>query len=141
VKAAALPSVICPGAGTPVRASVYSCQSAGVARPGSTGRPAATASRCVQVRGTTWTSAYPPPPVSSPAAAGDLVRQLVQGLVRSPLAVDGQLQVRERVEPVGVAAMLADQDLRSEPAQQRRYHRVERAEPAGVAGARRAAPR
>ncbi len=37
----------------------------GICVPGSIGWPAASASRCVQVRGTTWTRSYPPPPVSS----------------------------------------------------------------------------
>ena len=69
-----------------------------------------------------------------PAAAGRLVGEPVDGGVRGALPVDGQLQVGERVEPVGVAAVLADQDLGRERAQQRRDDRVERPQPAGVAG-------
>ena len=135
-KSAVPPSVIHPGAGTPVLVSVYSCHDAGVASPGSSGRPAATASRCVQVRGTTCDQLVPAAPGEQPAAARELVRELVQFLVGGPLRVDGQLQVGQRVEPVRIAAVLADQDLRAERAQQRRHDRVERAQPVRVPGAR-----
>ncbi len=76
-----------------------------------------------------------------PAAAGVLVRQLVDRGVRGALGVDGQLQVGQRVVPVRVAAVLADQDLRAELPQQRRHDGMEGAQPPGVAGAARAAPR
>jgi calcium-translocating P-type ATPase len=70
-----------------------------------------------------------------PPAARDLVRELVNGRVRCPLGVYRQPEVGQRVHPVGVAAVLADQDLRAELAQQRRHDGVERAQPARVAGA------
>ena len=51
-----------------------------------------------------------------------------------PLPVDAQLQAGQRIQPVGVAAVLADQHLRPELAQQRRDDRVEGAQPAGIPG-------
>ncbi len=72
-----------------------------------------------------------------PAAACCLVGELVDGGVRGPLPVNGQLEVRQRVEPVGVAAVLADQDLRVKGAQQRRDHGMEGPQPGRVAGAAR----
>ena len=86
------------------------------------------------MRGTTRTSCVATAAREQPAAAGVLVGELVDGGVRGPLPVDGQLQVGERIEPVGVAAVLADYDLRPERGQQRRHDGVERAQPAGVAG-------
>ena len=71
-----------------------------------------------------------------PSATGVLVREAVQGVVRRALAVDGQRQVRERVEDVAVAAVLADEDVRPELLEQRRDDRVERAQPSRVGGAR-----
>jgi hypothetical protein len=52
-----------------------------------------------------------------PPAAGGLVRQLVQRQVGGPLAVDGEAQVGQRVEAVGVTAVLGDQHVRAELAQ------------------------
>ena len=54
-----------------------------------------------------------------PAAAADLVGQAVQRVVRRPLGVDGQGQVRQRVLEVGVAAVLGDQDVGREGPEQR----------------------
>src|SRR5690242_10387642 len=65
-----VPSVLCPGAVRPVRRATYSRHRPGVCVPGSTGWPAASASRCVQVRGTTWTRSYPAAAGQQPAPAG-----------------------------------------------------------------------
>jgi hypothetical protein len=62
---AGVPSVICSGAVRPVHRATYSRHRLGVCATGLIGWPAASASRCVQVRGTTWTRSDPPPPVSS----------------------------------------------------------------------------
>src|SRR5438094_2462429 len=62
---AGAPSVIRVGALSPVRPAASARQAAGTGSAGSTGSPEATASRCVHDLGTTWTSWYPPPPVSS----------------------------------------------------------------------------
>ena len=67
----------------------------------------------------------------------DLVRQVVQRGRTRPLAVQRQRQVGQRVERVGVAAVLGDQDVRGEGAHQRRHDGVERPQPRGVAGAGR----
>jgi hypothetical protein len=48
-----------------------------------------------------------------PAAAGYLVRERVDRGVYGALRVDGQLQVGQRIAPVRVAAVLADQHLRA----------------------------
>ncbi len=73
-------------------------------------------------------------PGEEPAAARRLVGEVVDRGVRAPLRVDGQLQVGERVHPVGVAAVLADQDGRPERAHQWGHHGMEGAQPAGVPG-------
>ena len=99
--------------------------------------PLASASRCVQVRGTQRTRPYPPPPKATQRPPADLVREPVQRGDRGALAVDGQLQVGERVLVVGVAAALGDEHVRAEGAHRARDHRAERAQPAGVVGARR----
>ena len=69
-----------------------------------------------------------------PAPAGQVVGERVDRGMRGALAVDAQLQVGQGIQPVRVAAVLADQDLRPELAQQRRDDRVEGAQPAGVTG-------
>ena len=69
-----------------------------------------------------------------PAAAGDLVGQVVNRGVRCALRIDGQLQAGQRVEPVRIAAVLADQDLRLERPQQRRHDGMEGTQPSGVRG-------
>lgn len=56
------PSVIRMGANCRVRAKTSCRQLSGITVSGSMGRPAATATRCVHDRGTTSTTAYPPPP-------------------------------------------------------------------------------
>jgi len=43
--------------------------------------------------------------------------QLVDGGVRDPLRIDRQPQASHRIEPVTITAMLADQDLRPDPAE------------------------
>ena len=111
-------------------------QADGTGCAGSTGSPDATASRWVQVRGTTRTSSYPPPPVSSHRPPAISCASSCSMSWARALPVDAELQVGQRVEPVAVAAVLADQHLRPERAQQRRHDRVERAQPARVAGAR-----
>ena len=121
------------GACWPMRRLAYSRQPSGVCTRGSIGCPAASASRCVQVRATTWSGSYPAAG-QQPAAAGGLVRQPVDHGVRHPLRVDRQVQVGQRIEPVRVAAVLADQDVRAEGAQQVRHHGVEGPQPAGVRG-------
>ena len=69
-----------------------------------------------------------------PASAGQVVGERVDRGVGGPLRVDAQLQVGQRVEPVRVGPVLADQHLRPELPQQRRDDRMEGAQPAGVAG-------
>ena len=54
--------------------------------------------------------------------------------VGGALPVDAQLQVGQGIQPVRVAAVLADQHLRPELAQQWRDDRVEGAQPASIAG-------
>ncbi|BCJ54871.1 hypothetical protein Asp14428_63460 [Actinoplanes sp. NBRC 14428] len=71
-----------------------------------------------------------------PAALAQLVGQGAQSDICRTLPVDGQAQVGERVEPVGVGAALGEQQLRLERADHRRHDRVEGAQPAGVARAR-----
>lgn len=68
-------------------------------------------------------------------AAGSLVGEAVDERVGDSLSVDGDGEVGEGVGVVGVAAMLADQVLRLELAQQRRRDGMQGAEPPGVAGA------
>ncbi len=75
-------------------------------------------------------------PGEQPLAAGGLMSQLMHHQLGASLPVDAELKVGQRVKPVAVAAVLADQHLWPEGAQQRRYHRVERPQPASVAGAR-----
>jgi hypothetical protein len=65
------------------------------------------------------------------------VRQPVQRGVAVAVRVDAQGELGQRVEAVGVAAELGDQDLRLEGPHERRHDGVERAQPADVAGARR----
>ncbi len=72
-----------------------------------------------------------------PVAVGYFVRQLMQCRVCRALGVDGHLEVGERVAPVRVAAVLADQHLGTELTQQRRNHGIEGAQPARVPGAGR----
>src|SRR5215813_10572793 len=62
---AGAPSVIRVGAPSLVRPVASARQASGTSAAGSIGSPEATASRCVHDRGTTCTSWYPPPPVSS----------------------------------------------------------------------------
>jgi hypothetical protein len=62
------------------------------------------------------------------------VGQHVDRLVGGALRVDAQLQVGQRIEPVAVGPVLADQDLRPKLAQQRRDDRVEGAQPGRIAG-------
>ena len=125
-----------PGAG-PALGGAARRQAGGVGVAGSSGSPVATASRWVHARGTTSTSAYPPPPVATQRPPHSSSASVAQGQVGGPLPVHGQPQVGQRVEPVRVGAALGDQHLRPERAQHRRHHRVERAQPAGVVGARR----
>ena len=76
-------SVMYSGAARPVRRATWSRHAAGVGVPGSIGWPAASARRWVQVRGTTWTSSYPPPP--APGHRPDArPRQVPAGLVDAP---------------------------------------------------------
>ena len=56
------PSVIRSGANCRVRANTSCRHASGTTASGSIGRPAAIATRCVHDRGTTSTTAYPPPP-------------------------------------------------------------------------------
>ena len=72
-----------------------------------------------------------------PPAGRRLVREVVQRLVGAALGVDGDGQVGERVVHVGVAAVLADEHLGGEGPHERRHDRLDRAQPGGVAGARR----
>ena len=58
--------------------------------------------------------------------------EVVEDQRGSPLAVDGERQVRERVVDVGVAAVLGDEDVGPELPQQRRDDRVEGPEPPAV---------
>jgi hypothetical protein len=83
---ASVPSVICPGAVRPVRRATYSRHRPGVCVPGSIGWPAASASRCVQVRSTTWTRSYPTAPVSSqrPPASRPRTRTIAPAESPSP---------------------------------------------------------
>jgi hypothetical protein len=58
-----------------------------------------------------------------PAPAGQVVgERMVRGM-SGALRVDAQLQAGQRIQPVRVGPVLADQDLRPEPAQQRRDDR------------------
>jgi len=126
------PSVITSGASRPVRREAYWRQRAGMGAQGSIGYPAASASRCAQVRGTT-SSTYPPP--RSAASGRRPPRGPADGSRRArPPRVDRQLQASHRVEPVTITAVLADQDLRPERPQQRRHHGVEGTQPPGVGG-------
>lgn len=72
-----------------------------------------------------------------PAAAGDLVRQLVQRRVAVPVRIDSEVQLGHWVEAMGVAAELGEEDLRLEGPHERGHDGMERAQPAGVAGPRR----
>jgi hypothetical protein len=56
----------------------------------------------------------------------------MDGGVSGALRVDAQLQVGQRIQPVGVGPVLADQELRPELVQQRRDDRVERAQPGRI---------
>ena len=76
------------------------------------------------------------PAGGEPPSAGVPVGQLVQRGVRRALAVDGEPQVRQRVQDVAVAAVLGHQHLRRELLEQRRHDGVERPQPGAVAGAR-----
>ena len=69
-----------------------------------------------------------------PATAGHLVSQPVDRGVGQALRVDGQPQAGQRVEPVRVTAMLADQDLRLKRAQQWGHHGVEGPQPLRITG-------
>jgi hypothetical protein len=73
-------------------------------------------------------------PGEQPAAARVLVGEPVDRGVRGALRVDAQLQVGQRVVPVRVAPVLADQYLRAELAEQRGHHGVEGPQPPGVPG-------
>jgi hypothetical protein len=72
-----------------------------------------------------------------PAAAGDLVRQLVQRRVAVPVRIDSEVQLGHWVEAMGVAAELGEEDLRLEGPHERGHDGMERAQPAGVADPRR----
>ena len=72
-----------------------------------------------------------------PASARDLVREIVQSGVRRALTVDAEHQVGEGIKLVGVAAVLADEDVGPELAQERRHDRVERPQPSSIVGAGR----
>ena len=76
------------------------------------------------------------PAEGEPAPVAVLVGEVVEHHRRRALAVHGHPQVRERVEHVGVAAVLGDEDLRADLAHDRADDRVEGPQPAGVAGAR-----
>jgi hypothetical protein len=97
------------------------------------GWPAASASRCVQVRGTIWTRSYPPTPVSSqrPPARSWASAWIAaeRRAARRCSAPGGPADLAGACRPV-----LADQDLRPEPGQQRRDDRVGGAQPGSIAG-------
>ena len=97
----------------------------------------ASASRCVQVRGTQRTRPYPPPPKASHLPPATSCASACSSAIAAALAVDGQLQVGQRILVVGVAAALGDQHVGRERAHRAGHHRAERAQPAGVVGARR----
>ena len=69
-----------------------------------------------------------------PAVVGRLVGERVDRGVSGALRVDAQLQVSQRIAPVRVGPVLADQHLRPELPQQRRDDRVKGAQPAGITG-------
>ena len=69
-----------------------------------------------------------------PAAAGQVMGQRVDRGTGGALPVDAQLQAGQRISPVRVGPVLADQDLRPEPGQQRRDDRVGGAQPGSIAG-------
>jgi hypothetical protein len=71
-------------------------------------------------------------PGKQPAAASDLVGQRVDRGVRDALPVDRQFEIGERIAPVRIAPMLADDQLRAEFPQQRRDHGVKGPQPAGI---------
>src|SRR6266496_6439084 len=77
---ACAPSVMDSGARLPVRLAAYSRQLAGVGDAGSIGWPAASASRCVHVLGTTCTNS---PTRPQPAAGCGLVGEFVQVVPRT----------------------------------------------------------
>jgi hypothetical protein len=52
-----------------------------------------------------------------PAAAGQVMGQRVDRGTGGALPVDAQLQAGQRISPVRVGPVLADQDLRPEPGQ------------------------
>ena len=72
------------------------------------------ASRWVHARGTTLTSAYPPPPRASQRPLGGGLGQVAERHVGRPVTVDGQVQVGQRILRVRVGAVLGDQHLRAE---------------------------
>ena len=69
-----------------------------------------------------------------PAPASQVVGQRMDRGVGGALPVNAQLQAGQRIQPVGVGPVLADQNLRPELCQQRRDDRVEGAQPAGITG-------
>ena len=72
-----------------------------------------------------------------PLARAHLVSELVEGDVRSPLAVHAEGEVGEGVVGVGVTALLGHQDLRLELPDQVGHDGVEGTQPAVVGGAGR----
>ena len=78
----------------------------------------------------------PPAAGEQPAPAGRFVGERVDRGMSGALRVDAQLQVGQRIQPVRVGPVLADQHLRPELAQQRRDDRVEGAQPARIPGPR-----
>ncbi len=91
-----------------------------------------------QVRPRTWDAAddaVSPAAEGDPLAARDLVRQPVQRGDRGALPVDRQLEIRERILVVRVAAALGHQHVRRERADGAGHDCAERAQPTLVVGA------
>ena len=132
-------SVIARGTSRPGRRAAASArQAGGVGVAGSSGSPVAIASRCVQARGTTSTSAYPPPPVATQRPVAELVGEVAQRQVARPAARRRTAAGRPAGRAGGVSAPhWVNSTCGPERAQHRRHHRVERAQPAGVVGAGR----
>ena len=91
--------------------------------PGSSGSPVATREQVRPGPRHHLDQRVPAAAGGHPAAVAELVGQVPQRQVGGPLAVDGQLQVGERIQSVGVRAALGEQQLRPERPQQRRARR------------------
>ena len=116
---------MCSGAVRPVRRATYSRHRAGVGVRGSIGYRLACGFG-EQVRpGPRYDldQLIPSAAGEQPAPAGQVVGERMDRGMSGALRVDAQLQAGQRIQPVRVGPVLADQDLRPEPAQQRRDDR------------------